>query len=62
MLYGALVSQQPPQGKALDASVAATVQPARWYAMVRQQKLPFGLSLSKPPHAAGQKSLEKGRP
>jgi len=61
MLYGALVSQQPSSGKSIDAA-ARSAQPARWFAMARQQTLPFGLSLSKPPHATGQKGLEKGRP
>ena len=61
MLYGALVSQQPSSRKSFDAA-AQSAQPLRWYAMARQQKLPFGLCLSKPPQEAGRKGLEKGRP
>ena len=65
MLYGALVSQQPSSGRGIDAS-SGVARPVpgmgmRWYAMARQQQLPFGLSLSKPPHAAGQKGFAKGR-
>ncbi|MCV0439880.1 MAG: hypothetical protein K5880_14870 [Hydrogenophaga sp.] len=59
MLYGALVSQHPTAGKPAPAAVA---QPAPWYAMARQQKLPFGLGLSKPLQGSDPKRANRIRP
>lgn len=61
MLYGALVSQQPSSPKPIDAA-ARSALPVRWYAMARQQALPFGLGSAKPLQVAGRKGSAKGRP